>query len=1064
VSPSPVTASGDYLTALLGREFTAEQMRIIAAPLRPQLVVAGAGSGKTTVMAARVVHAVAHFGVDPSRILGLTFTNKAAGELAERVRRSLTRLPGHAGPGAAADAGVDDIPTIATYHSYAAQIVRDHALRIGREPNATLLTEAAQWQLAMRVASSAPGPFEHLDWTTGHVAGLIVALAGELSDHLASVEEVRAHDEKVLAAIAASPDAGAGTKEIVARARSRGELLALVEEYRRQKQRLDVVDFGDQVALAAAIADASPEVVAIERDRFVMVVLDEYQDTGVAQRELLRRLFGGTDAVTAVGDSYQAIYGWRGASIGNLLHFDDHFAPGTEPAPALPLMTSFRCEGRILDAANAVVGPLRAASAAKAGGSEIPRLRAAQGAEEAGEVMVARLTTALDEAEWLAARVAAALAEGATAREIAVLSRRRADFARLHRAMVERGIPVEVVGLGGLLEMPEVADIVAVLSLLADPTANAAAVRLLSGPRWRVGVRDLAAVGARAGRLARARPVDTDPAVSEGLERVLEDATGQVDPVEVPSLLEAVESPGQDSRCSPEALERLARFAAEIARLRGLADQPLVDLVNEVVAVTGLDIEIEAGNAALATARMANVHAFLDVAAAFTGLEGEADLAAFLAYLRAASDNEDGLELGAVSDADTVKLMTVHAAKGLEWDVVAIPGLVEGVFPPNRSRSAWTSGASVLPFACRGDAADLPVLSDYSPRGLKAFAAACKDDAADEERRLAYVAMTRARRSLWLSSYVWSQTRKTPVLASCFQTEVAALDAPAVRIDAWAADPEPGATNPLQAVGVVDVAWPAAPDASDLERRRAGADLVTAALAAHAGAPTASPQAAGSATGWQRDAELLLTEARQARVRQVDVEVPRRLTTSQIVALAGDPDAFASALARPVPSAPAPAAQRGSRFHRWVEQLYGAAPLLDADDLPGAEDADLGDDDLAALQAKFLAAGWGERRPVAVEAPFEMVIGGRLIRGRMDAVYRDAGGRYDVIDFKTGAVPRDFAAASLQLAVYRLAWADLVAVDPAEVDAGFLYVGTGEVKRPTELLDRDELDALLSVG
>jgi DNA helicase-2/ATP-dependent DNA helicase PcrA len=1069
-------ASGDYLRALLDKDFTAEQMAIITADLTPQLVIAGAGSGKTMVMAARVVHAVAHFGVAPSQILGLTFTNKAAGELAERVRRCLAQLP-HLTPPGAVDDSVDDEPTVATYNSYAAQLVRDHALRIGREPGATLLTEAVQWQLAMRVATRATGPFSHLNWTTPYVADLIVALAGDLSDHLATAEEVRRHDEQVRAAIAAAPKPLKALAGIVDRTYARDELLGLVADYRAEKQRLDVIDFGDQVALACAIATASPEVAMAERERFRLVVLDEYQDTGVAQRVMLSTLFAGSHAVTAVGDPNQAIYGWRGASASNLSRFAAHYAAnGPAPTPQ-PLTMSFRCDGRLLDAANAVAAPLQASLAAKGRVRiDLPRLTSVPGAETAGDVALARLVTSTDEAQWLAARIAAAIAAGVPPREIAVLSRRRADFARLHRAMIERDIPVEVVGLGGLLAMPEVSDIVAVLTLIADATSNAAAVRLLSGPRWRIGVRDLAALGQRAAHLAQERPagsdaaaeaersgteLDDEPPVSGGLDEVLHAATRSVDPVEVPSLLEAVESPGPHSRCSPEALSRLAMFVAEMRRLRQLVGQPLVDLITEVINATGLGVEIQAGDAALAEARMANVHAFLDTAAQFTGLDGDADLAAFLAYLRAAGDNEDGLDVAAVSEANTVKLMTVHAAKGLEWDIVAIPGLVEDGFPVGKSRSTWTTGAHVLPFACRGDRDDQPVLRGYSSAEITAFLDEAKSDSQDEERRLAYVAMTRARHQLWLSAYVWSATRKKPCAPSVFLTEIATLAEPAVKILDWCADPAGDEVNPLLEAGVADVTWPMLPDAAEMVRRHEAAALVEAARGG-ASIGQLTGVALATAQGWQRDSGLLLDEIRRRRIRTVDVAIPARLTTSQIVAIVRDPDAFAAALARPMPSAPAAQARRGSRFHRWVEELYGAAPLLEPDDLPGAEDADLTDTELAELQAKFLDAGWGERRPTAVEAPFEMVVGGRLVRGRIDAIYRDDDGGYDVIDYKTGAVPRDFEAASIQLAVYRLAWADLAGVDPVDVRAGFLYVRTGEVKRPDHLLDRDELNTLLS--
>src|SRR3954469_15114034 len=346
--------SGTYLRELLDVDFTDDQLDIATHELTPQLVVAGAGSGKTMVMAARVVHAVACQGVAPGRILGLTFTNKAAGELAGRVRSSLARLPAPAD--ADIDADDDDQPTVATYHSDAAAIVRDHALRIGREPFTALLTEATQWQLAMRVVRTASGPFQHLDWGSPAVAAKTIALAGELSEHLAEMDDVRRIDADVVSAIEALPGRVVkAVREIADAARTREELLQLVTSYTAMKERLDLLDYGDQVALAARIARTAPAVGVLERQRFALVVLDEYQDTGVAQRLLLSTLFGGGHPVTAVGDPNQAIYGWRGASVGNLLRFGAHFPrAGGRKAEPQPLMTSFRCGGRILAAANAV--------------------------------------------------------------------------------------------------------------------------------------------------------------------------------------------------------------------------------------------------------------------------------------------------------------------------------------------------------------------------------------------------------------------------------------------------------------------------------------------------------------------------------------------------------------------------------------------------------------------------------------------------------------------------------------------------------------------------------------
>jgi DNA helicase-2/ATP-dependent DNA helicase PcrA len=178
----------------------------------------------------------------------------------------------------------------------------------------SLLTEATQWQLALRVVRNARGPFEHVPWTTPFVARYVIALAGELSEHLADPDDVRAVDAKVAAEIDGLARSVKDVREIAERARSRDELLTLVEAYTTAKEELDLLDYGDQVALAARIADVAPVVAQLERSRFSLVVLDEYQDTGVAQRQLLSRLFGGGHAVTAVGDPNQAIYGWRGSA------------------------------------------------------------------------------------------------------------------------------------------------------------------------------------------------------------------------------------------------------------------------------------------------------------------------------------------------------------------------------------------------------------------------------------------------------------------------------------------------------------------------------------------------------------------------------------------------------------------------------------------------------------------------------------------------------------------------------------------------------------------------------
>jgi DNA helicase-2/ATP-dependent DNA helicase PcrA len=220
--------------------------------------------------------------------------------------------------------------------------------------------------------------------------------------------------------------------------------------------------------------------------------------------------------------------------------------------------------------------------------------------------------------------------------------------------------------------------------------------------------------------------------------------------------------------------------------------------------------------------------------------------------------------------------------------------------------------------------------------------------------------------------------------------------------------------------------------------------------------------------GWAADADLLLAE-RSARRPDgpVRVELPHRLGVSALVTIAGDPAGLAARIRRPMPGPPAPAARRGTAFHRWLEDRFGDLRLIDLDELTGASDADLiaDDADLPGLKATFEAGAWGQRWPVDVEVPFETRIGDRLVRGRIDAVFADApDGRFDVVDWKTGRPPRtghEDRAVAVQLAAYRLAWAALADVPLERVRAAFYYVRDDLTVRPADLLDAAGLAALI---
>ncbi|MFF1377299.1 UvrD-helicase domain-containing protein [Streptomyces sp. NPDC058308] len=1188
---SPRLTDPEQLKELLGIPFTPEQTACITAPPAPQVIVAGAGSGKTTVMAARVVWLVGTGQVAPEQVLGLTFTNKAAGELAERVRQALVRA-GVTDPDAVDPDNPPGEPVISTYHAFAGRLLTDHGLRIGLEPTSRLLADATRFQLAARVLREAPGPYPALTRSFPDLVSDLLSLDSELAEHLVRPERLRAYDTGLLQALEGAKLSNADLRKVPETAAARLELAELVGHYREAKRSRDLLDFGDQIALSATLARTRAEVGEILRDEFRVVLLDEYQDTSVAQRILLSGLFGGGTGhpVTAVGDPCQAIYGWRGASVANLDDFPEHFAHADgRPAARHALSENRRSGGRLLDLANGLAEPLRAMHAG------VEALRPAPGAERDGVVRCALLRTHAEEIDWLADSIAHLVRTGKAPGEIAVLCRTATDFGEIQGALVARDIPVEVVGLSGLLHLPEVADLVAVCEVLQDPGANASLVRLLTGPRWRIGARDLALLGRRARLLVRPGHVAPDDP-----DRRLAEAVEGVDPAEVISLADALdtflESPlepadasgGDDGLpFSAEARVRFARLAAELRELRRSLSDPLMDVLHRVLAVTGLEVELSASPGALAARRRETLSNFLDVAASFAANDNGATLLAFLGFLRTAAQYEKGLDNALPGGENTVKVLTAHKSKGLEWDVVAVPGLVSGVFPSAQGREKWTAQAKVVPHELRGDAATLPDIEAWDAKGMKAFHEAMKDHQRTEELRLGYVTFTRPRSLLLGSGHWWGPSQKKPRGPSDFlQALHDHCAAGHGEIEAWADEPAEDEENPALGEATADQAWPLPLDDDSMARRRTAAQTVLAhldrltgedapelarsheeahpaayddvapaddpewppppeddeppygeadfpaadpadwdalatrrpalphpadtsgAVSAHPDAPQESghvrvpppaaapdalphpadhvpnsrpapaepgagelgvrltPEEARTLASWDRDLDALTGELLRARETVRDIPVPPSLTASELMRLAADPEGFARDLARPMPSPPQPAARRGTRFHAWIESRFEelTLPMLPPEDLPGGgpDEAEIADErDLEALKEAFERTEYAHRAPHRVEVPFQFVIAGRVIRGRIDAVYKEGDGAdttYEIVDWKTS---RTRTADPLQLAVYRLAWAEQQGIPLESVKAAFLYVRSGETARPGNLPGRAQLERLL---
>lgn len=1140
---------------------TDQQEKVITAPLKPTLVVAGAGSGKTATMSARVTYLVASGQVDPSQVLGLTFTRKATHELRERIENRLGQLyryPGWtpsstrsntdesasadapstaAGPSTAAEAGgsnsqvqeltaVAGEATVATYNSFAGSLVREWGLEVGLETDTAVLTPASSWQIMYELMENWGQEFEEPFSSLDSATELALQVANSLNENLLSVDEARelmadlGQNLKDLRSVRGAAKA-IDAKSLPAMTK-RIQVLDLVERYIDYKRENSLVDFGDQVALACRIVTderVGPRVIAQYRDRFKAVLLDEFQDTSVAQTILLSSLFAGC-GVVAVGDPNQAIYGWRGASSAALGQFHRHFSNGA--GPVLQLSTAWRNDPQILQAANRISDPLRASGQVK-----VEKLVKRPGVgDERGKVWAARVQDGLAEAELIAKFLAQ---RWSPSKSMAVLCRTRSQFTPIVAALIERGIPVEVVGLGGLLDVPEVADVRALMSVALDPTSADRLMRLID----LVGIdaADLDVVWSFARELVNARASagqsSAEPLLAEALSEIVVN-------------FGAFEAFCKKYACalSPAGLYQAKRLGRILQEANAAANLELVDFISWAERALGLDVEAaarvdvnEVGARALAALRAQ--------ATSFKAQNPEAGAQVFLGWLNAAQDQERGLELPEVEPAPgAVQVLTVHASKGLEWDIVVVPGLVEANFPSYRSRpkedytvlaNSWITQVSEFPHTLRRDYDSLPPCPfiGLSPQaGKDAILAAGEEYRSElgkwevaEERRLAYVAYTRARSQLLLTTSHYAALSKTPKMTSRFLKELErshmvqfladderdddlsnrALDQSSVsvwphQLDALASLEEPGVAEPSvagpdsvgagggaastgdAAAGGGSIGKGTAHDGAGLSAvvpgqavpgKQAGLSLRlrAAALVSAAG----GCQGAGSEEAlqipeglapqlddWWRQARLLLQERQIRQENGQEIVLPSHLAATAM-AKVGKED-FIMSLRRPLPPPPSKAARLGTAFHEEMAQrLNSEGTLLSL--------AEAGSDRLSPADRKQVN-DWLDNvadleilqgySPYATEIDQEIRLAGFNVRCRIDAVFKAVEkGRAQWLIVDWKTGGQRVRVDQLSLYVH--AWAASQGVDISQVRAAYVYVQDGHVDelRPRQIIGLD---------
>lgn len=1161
---------------------TLEQQAVIEAGLDPMLVVAGAGSGKTATMADRVVWLVANGFVRPDQILGVTFTKKAAGELRERITGRLRQLleaelitvEDVVSAELAESAGTQSIsellvPAVSTYHSYANTLVSEYGLHIGLEPETQLMGEAKAWQMVQQLTSG----YERAEvlveakQSAGNVAGYVVQLASDCAEHLRGPDEVEAHLDVEIARCDAWVNAGQkltnDSANLAQNLRVRREMTELVRRFQDTKRREALMDYGDLLRFAAQIAMEVPSAGAAEREKYKVVLLDEFQDTSYAQLALFSSLYGAAGsgdgighAVTAVGDPNQSIYGFRGASAGQLFDFPHSFPavdPQTgnrRPADLLQLTVAWRNGRRILEVANRMVEPFNPGSSDSFDKpwrqhnahlrAQLKPLDSPPSAAE-GTVKYGWYVSESEESRAIAEQLFEALdvSEGERRPSCAVLARTRAQLENVAEHLRAAGLAHELVGLTGLLGTPEVAEVLAYLRVIADPGRSDSLIRILAGAQYRIGPKDLVQLQRSARNLEGLRQRSHGEADSEDRFESTE-----LEMQERSSLIEALERlqdpPDQavPLGLSAEGHRRLLRAKQQIRRLRQWAGLDVGVLIQRIITDTGLDVEVAVRPWEEQHHATRQLDALIDHAEGYAATEATPDLRGFLDWLDAAEDKERGLQQADVEPQEgAVQLLTVHASKGLEWDVVVVAGFREGKFPSNNT-DRWTGSKGMIPAPLRGDHRSIPQW-ESDQADLKFWAAAAvgskakklppriyKDDvdefSREEERRLAYVAVTRAKKLLICTGAGFYGTSQAKDPSEFLEEIRVAVDAGAGVGEGqleWA-EVEDAKANPI-GDHLFGVQWPYDPLApmpigryqvqAPPEGEPGLAQMVTVrAPHAHASRREALTRAAECVrqavgelseavdqggvqlTPWEQEARWVVDRVRAQQRGSGPSLFPSHISVSGVVALARNAKGMAEFARRPVPVKPSQAARRGTVMHEWIEEFYETRSRLPEIEEPGRGDEDLDDAfDLATVKEQFTQTPWAQRQLYAAEIPVETSIDDVVVRGRIDAVFgRAEDGRdltaadnhrwelipaderdaqmqrctWDLVDWKTGAVPsgKDLEQKQLQLAVYRLAFHRLYGIPLDQIEASFFYVEHGVTVSGTDLPEAEALEEHIS--
>ena len=690
-------------------DLTARQRKAVTHGDGPLLIVAGAGTGKTTVITRRIAWLIAEKRAKPSEILALTFTDRAAFEMIERVDRLVPY--GH------------NDAQISTFHAFGDRLLREHAFEAGLSDRSSVLSRAEQIILLREHLFDLPlDRYRPLGNPTRFLSGL-VSLISRLRDEDVTPDVYLAAAARLAERAAADPENEALAEE----AANQAELAATYAAYERLMRETDRLDFGDQVSLALRLLREHPAVLDAERHRYRYILVDEFQDTNHAQWEMVKLLAAEHGNVTVVGDDDQSIYRFRGAALGNILGFRDAYPRAT----SVVLVDNYRSRQPILDAAHRLIrhnDPERLEAREGLDKRLRARTKFARPEPEAGPIELTGYTTGSDEADAIADRIAASLRAGRRAGDHAILVRGNRDADQYIRALNMARIPWRFSGTAGLYRQPEVRVLISFLRAVNDPDDSISLYDLATSEIFGLSPSDVTLALNRARRRRSSLGV---------------------------ALRDAVENP-EESPFSLRAIDVVQRLLASLDAHRALStERSCGELLYHFISSSGWLARLDHEARETGEERLANVGRFFEIVRRQGGLLRDDRLPFLVAQLDTLIETGDDPSTADAEpdEGDAVHVLTYHKAKGLEFNVVFLVGLVSDRFP------GWE----------RRDGLEMP------DELLRDAPTADTDHHTAEERRLFYVGMTRAREELvltWARDYGGRRSR------SVSQFVIEALDLP----------------------------------------------------------------------------------------------------------------------------------------------------------------------------------------------------------------------------------------------------------------------------------------------